>query len=504
MATLTYSTTNPNSDTFETFFLPGPTVESNTATAAVVKVARGGFFSGEAVFNYELANGLSATPTIRGFTLSAPPASFSNPALLVTYDADPAGNGGIAMSTALTGLYGSEANALAAVARLLSGNDTITSLGDTGRTLFGYAGNDTIRAGSGKDIISGGTGADQMHGGGDDDLYHVDNSLDRVFELAGGGVDTVFAGVSWALQAGSRVENLETVFLTGNINLTGNEFANTLKGNNSANVLNGGGGADRMEGGLGNDTYFRDNLGDVVVENPLAGSGSDTVNTSVNYALTDAVMVEAVRAIGSGNVRLTGNSFVNTMFGNSGANVIDGGWGSDKIDAGAGNDTVIGGFGLDGIIGAGGNDTLKGGFDDDRLDAGLGNDKLYGEHQNDTLLGGLGLDTMSGGSGRDTFVFNTALGAANVDRITDFKPVDDTIQLENAVFRGLAPGKLAAAAFHVSTSAILAHDPTDRVIYHKPTGALYYDANGNAPGGTVKFAQLTAGLTLTNADFFVI
>jgi hypothetical protein len=47
----------------------------------------------------------------------------------------------------------------------------------------------------------------------------------------------------------------------------------------------------------------------------------------------------------------------------------------------------------------------------------------------------------------------------------------------------------------------LAHD--DRIIYQKTTGALYYDSNGDAAGGAIKFAQLTAGLTLTNSDFLV-
>jgi Ca2+-binding RTX toxin-like protein len=518
MATLTYVSNNPNPDPFETFFLPAPVVDP--ADATVIRVSRAGsMFGGDAVFDYLLLGGPATT--IRSFTLAAPnaPGPFTVAQPFLTYDAGPAG---ITIATGLTGLYGSQANALAAAAQLLSGNDTITSTGPTGRLLLGYAGNDTITGGTGKDQISGGTGADQMNGGLDDDLYEVDNALDKVSEANVPGLDVVLTNVSWTLQAGSRVEEIQTSVANGNINLTGNEFANKLIGNNGANVLNGGGGADQMEGGLGNDTYFVDNLGDVVVEASVSGSVLDTVNTTVSFTVTDAIMVETLRAIGAGNVNLTGNSFVNTIFGNVGANVIDAGWGSDTIDAGAGNDTVMGGFGLDRILGGAGNDTLKGGFDDDYIDGGIGNDRLYGELQNDKLLGGLGndillggseqdtlfggfgLDTMTGGTGRDTFVFNTALSLANVDRITDFKPVDDTVQLENAVFRGLAPGKLAAAAFHVSTSAILAHDPSDRVIYHKPTGALYFDSNGDAPGGNVKFAQLSPGLALTNADFFVI
>ncbi|MCE6949390.1 hypothetical protein LAZ29_00135, partial [Cereibacter sphaeroides] len=56
----------------------------------------------------------------------------------------------------------------------------------------------------------------------------------------------------------------------------------------------------------------------------------------------------------------------------------------------------------------------------------------------DTLVGGLGNDTLTGGAGTDSFVFNTSLGAQNLDRIIDFSAVDDTILLENAVLAALS------------------------------------------------------------------
>ena len=73
--------------------------------------------------------------------------------------------------------------------------------------------------------------------------YYVDNSHDYVYESVGGGNDRVFASVSYRLQAGSEVETLSTTNQggTGAINLTGNEFANTIYGNNGANVIDGKG-----------------------------------------------------------------------------------------------------------------------------------------------------------------------------------------------------------------------------------------------------------------------
>ena len=105
-------------------------------------------------------------------------------------------------------------------------------------------------------------------------------------------------------------------------------------------------------------------------------------------------------------------------------------------------------------------------------------------------------------SGTDAFVFNTTLGAVNVDGITDFSVLDDTIWLENAVFTGLANGVLAAAAF-VANATGLAADASHRIIYETGTGNLYFDADGNGVGARVLFATLNPSLAVTNVDFFV-
>jgi len=55
---------------------------------------------------------------------------------------------------------------------------------------------------------------------------------------------------------------------------------------------------------------------------------------------------------------------------------------------------------------------------------------------------------LTGGAGIDAFAFMTAPGAANIERLTDFSAVDDTIRLENVVFTALtSTGTLSAAAF---------------------------------------------------------
>lgn len=225
-------------------------------------------------------------------------------------------------------------------------------------------------------------------------------------------------------------------------NATGGGGNDLLVGNAANNQLIGGLGVDDMLGGAGNDIYSIDNLRDVVTEN--ASAGTDTIRTSVTLTLRDNF--ENLVLLGSGIINGVGNALANTMSGNSAVNFLNGNGGADLVNGGAGNDVLYGGLGA------------------------------------------------------DRFVFTTAL-ASNVDRIGDFNVLDDTILLENAIFTGLAAGVLAADAFRIGGAAA---DATDRIIYNSNTGALLFDSNGNAAGGGVQFATLTAHLALTNNDFLIV
>ena len=108
---------------------------------------------------------------------------------------------------------------------------------------------------------------------------------------------------------------------------------------------------------------------------------------------------------------------------------------------------------------------------------------------------------MWGLGGSDTFLFSTALGPTNVDRIYDFDPIADTIRLEDAIFGGLSLGSLSPGAFGLGPIAAQADD---RIIYDPTSGKLYFDADGIGGMAQVHFATLNAGLSLTSADFFVV
>jgi Ca2+-binding RTX toxin-like protein len=256
----------------------------------------------------------------------------------------------------------------------------------------------------------------------------------------------------------------------GNDTLFGEAGNDYLDGMNGSDYIDGGAGADAMVGGSGDDFYVVDQAGDGVYE--AVGQGTmDTVVTSVSFALAAGQEVEGlIAAPTTAPINLQGNEFSQMIVGNAGTNILSGFGGND----------VISGFG--------------------------GNDRLNGGTGNDTLIGGTGNDTLAGGAGRDYFVFNTRISSAyNVDRITDFNVVQDSIWVDNAVMPGLGShiGTLSSGAFWKSTTG-LAHDRSDRIIYETDTGWLNYDSNGSAAGGAVHIAKLAPHLALTNADFFVI
>jgi serralysin len=299
------------------------------------------------------------------------------------------------------------------------GNDTINGLG----------GNDTLIGGIGADTIDGGTGNDSMYGGAGNDKFYVDSAGDFVFEGVGGGADIVYSTVNYTLAAGQEIETLSAKDTAGAtaLNLTGNEFANTLTGNAGINQLDGGAGSDKLYGLAGNDVYYVDNAGDQVFE--TTGAGTDTVYTTVTYALLSGQYVETLSVrdpAGTTAINLTGNELANALIGNAGNNVLNGGAGADNMSGGAGNDTYVV-DNADDVVTEGANagtDTVQAsipytlGANLENLTLtgsasinGAGNalaNVITGNSGNNILDGGTGADTMSGGVGNDTYVVDNA------------------------------------------------------------------------------------------------
>ena len=76
----------------------------------------------------------------------------------------------------------------------------------------------------------------------------------------------------------------------------------------------------------------------------------------------------------------------------------------------------------------------------------------------------------------------------NLDTIGDFSVKDDSLRLDNAVFKKLGKvGKLNKSYF---TTGDKAKDKNDYIVYDKKTGILSYDADGSGrrQGGRVRQA----------------
>lgn len=323
-----------------------------------------------------------------------------------------------------------------------AGADTLVA-GASNDQLDGRAGADEIHGGLGNDRLDGGAGADVMFGGLGNDRYYVDRGDDAVFEVAGEGIDTIYASADYALIPGQSIEHLRVAGTAG-LSLAGNELANSLRGGVGDDTLNGGegndridggGGADLMAGGLGDDIYYVDNPSDIVFED--VGEGIDKVYASTDYALTAGYEVEIMRVLGSDGLWLAGNEFGNTLYGGAGDDLLEGGEGDDRLLGSAGIDFLDGGEGDDHLEGGTGDDILDGGSGADRLEGRAGDDTLVdcecdfddvlmGGGGDDFLLSGGGADQLSGGDGIDVFVYLESTDSTHDrrDTILDFEHGD--------------------------------------------------------------------------------
>jgi serralysin len=289
----------------------------------------------------------------------------------------------------------------------------------------------------------------------------------------------------------------------------------------------------------GDSTFESDEAFSLVLSNPSSGVLLGAASASGIIVNDDAEPTITVITGDDGSLTVIGTTGDDTLIGGAGDDTLRGTTGNDTLYGWAGNDLLFGGAGVDKLYGGVGDDTymvdnvgdkiieyVGEGIDTirtslasytlpanvERLEytgtgafSGTGNalaNTIIGGAGNDMLNGGAGSDVLVGGDGADRFVFNTALGAANIDFIDDFNSGMDKIVLENAIFKALKkPGDLSAGAFNTGTAATQADD---RIIYDPNSGAVFYDSDGTGSAAAIHFATLDAGLSLTQFNFQVI
>lgn len=348
-------------------------------------------------------------------------------------------------------------------------------------TLIGDSRNNNFITQAGDDYLDGGQGNDTLAGGAGNDTYYVDSPNDTVVERVDeGDRDSVHATSDFTLGDNQAIEYLfaDQRREHGGLSLKGNALQQIITGWTGNDTLDGGGGGDNLAALGGDDTYIVRSSEDTIVEYSNGGRDRVIVNVA-NYQLTRYAEIERIEA-GSDARTIVGNEFAQTIVGNDANNIIDGGLGNDTLDGG---------------------------------------DKSG-------LLSILWKDV-------DTFRFSTALGADNIDTITNFhlakegvpflsstplggvfslvtnfigsligqSTESDKIALSQSVFTGIGLGQLNESTFcTLGTEGITA---SDRILYQTNTGGLYYDADGSGPVAAIQFANVEAGLAMKASCFFV-
>ena len=299
-----------------------------------------------------------------------------------------------------------------------------------------------------------------------------------------------------------------------NDTLVGAGGNDSLWGGAGADSLTGSAGDDRLDGGTGTDTavFSGAKASYALVKNTdgsITVTGHDGTDTllQVEFArFDDATLDLATVTPPSPPPSDGGSSGGGSSGGSSGGGGASGG-------SSGGSPAPTGPVALT-LIGTSRAERLTGGEGDDTLSGLARNDVLKGLAGNDRLDGGTGTDVLTGGSGKDVFVFSTKFSTkTNRDKITDFNVKDDTLWLENSLFKAnkslyatirkgseAKPLKLASKFFRLDK----AKDSNDFFIYDRKKGVLSYDDDGSGSHKAVEIATLKKGLKLSYHDFMVI
>lgn len=196
---------------------------------------------------------------------------------------------------------------------------------------------------------------------------------------------------------------------------------------------------------------------------------------------------------------LKGNVANNAIYGGNGDDQIWGHEGDDYLDGGKGSDTLYGGSGNDIFIvdnpgdkiieyTAQDKDTVYASVDY-RLSENVDNLILVGtasrgegNNLDNRIEGNALANILIGREGSDTFVFNSPLNG-NVDKLADFNPNQDKIELARDVFATLTKENLS-----------------DQIFYNSESGALSYSAENNM-NNAIHFADLPSDLDMKPSWF---
>lgn len=179
----------------------------------------------------------------------------------------------------------------------LGGNELVNRItGNAGNNrLTGAGGDDRLEGLAGNDVLTGGAGADLLIGGAGDDQYLLNDTLDTILEVAGGGIDSIVI----ALPAGGVYNipfEIERLTVAGvNVEVRGNASANIITSSGTGTILYGEAGNDNLTGGANAEIFHGGRHSDT-----LRGSGGADVfvfDTALNPTLDVDTIMDFVHTV---------------------------------------------------------------------------------------------------------------------------------------------------------------------------------------------------------------
>lgn len=264
------------------------------------------------------------------------------------------------------------------------------------------------------------------------------------------------------------------------VHVIGSDRSETFGSVTGSVVIDGAGGDDTVtadvsgsmghSGGAGTDTLLLSGSTFAPVTIDLSRRDQSVTGTG---DMTGFEKVDASKAVIYGVLSITGSASANTIIGHYA-------YEGDILSGGAGDD-VLNGFG---------------GFDQtDVLDGGAGDDLLHGSHDFESVR-------MIGGAGADTFRWAARGNDFDVDpmdRVTDFRPGQDTLQFDRDVF-GIAGNAFDSRVVASGTKTDITG--ADLVIHQEVVDGIYgviafiEAAKGGSAAGLFVAARNSAGDTL--------
>ncbi|MBE9178008.1 cadherin domain-containing protein [Oculatella sp. LEGE 06141] len=226
-----------------------------------------------------------------------------------------------------------------------------------------------------------------------------------------------------------------------------------------------------------------------------AGGLSASTQFSLVVSAEEGLMGTATKP-----VVFKGSQAIYRATGTTGTDLLRGTYQQNLLRGLDGNDRLYGGrlrfgFGRDIIYGGKGNDYLNSGSGRDKLLGQAGDDTLIGGKGDDILIGGSGSDKLNGGEGKDMFVFKQV--TEGVDRIVNFKPNDDLIDLR-AIFAKPEFG---------GVSPFSRYKQFVQLVQTGTAVELKIDSDGNGSGAvwqTLAVLQNTSVNTLSSQNFVIV